>query len=183
MILLRNQVQSSTLQCMCLKAINNFIIECSGRVWLEIKKSLVQALQEALRCFLEQDTLSSAQYWSTKETSQHNWKAVEWNLKHQIKQPKIYFLMSFSGASVFVILLHASLYTPDEEAEPFDLEMEEVWILLWPYTASLMGQYMSHDMWFPTMCFFDMSVDSEEPVQPLGLKETRNDVPSVAIYS
>ena len=51
--------------------------------------------------------------------------------------------MSFSGASVFVILLHASLYTPDEEAEPFDLEMEEVWILPWPYTASLMGQYMT----------------------------------------
>lgn len=30
------------------------------------------------------------------------------------------------GASVFVILLHAALYSSSEEAEPFDLEMEPV---------------------------------------------------------
>lgn len=30
------------------------------------------------------------------------------------------------GASVFVIMLHAALYSPDEETEPFDLEMEPV---------------------------------------------------------
>ena len=35
-------------------------------------------------------------------------------------------ISSFSGASVFVIVLHAALYIPDEEAEPFDLEMEPV---------------------------------------------------------
>ncbi|XP_052806087.1 prenylated Rab acceptor protein 1-like [Mya arenaria] len=30
------------------------------------------------------------------------------------------------GASVFVIMLHASFYTPGDEGEPFDLEMEPV---------------------------------------------------------
>lgn len=32
----------------------------------------------------------------------------------------------FAGASFFVIMLHASFYTPGDEGEPFDLEMEPV---------------------------------------------------------
>ena len=36
------------------------------------------------------------------------------------------YIYLFPGASFFVIMLHASFYKPDEEAEPFDIEMDPV---------------------------------------------------------
>lgn len=39
------------------------------------------------------------------------------------------WLLIFTGASFFVIMLHASMYITAEEAEMIELEMEEVWKL------------------------------------------------------
>ena len=58
----------------------------SYNTWLEINGSLVRASTKALSCVLEQDTLSSAQYWFSSGNFRHYWNNVNWDIKFRYKQ-------------------------------------------------------------------------------------------------